>query len=161
MRLVIYWNLCHQKKRKNETRRKELCSNLRVFLLVRINAYRNCIFLYEFQVLTRYLSDQNHIRPEHSVCAAQFDVGKITLGNSHPFRQLPARHSYGLPCLLHVRLKIFKTGTVFYIRHIISPSYILLFIGCAGNDLICTLLSFYNSNFLHQSIFLQLAFLFF
>lgn len=34
---------------------------------------------------------------------------------------------------------------IFYIRHITSPYYILLFIGCAGNDVICDLGSFYNS----------------
>ena len=41
--------------------------------------------------------------------------------------------------------KGFKSRAIFYIRHITSPYYILLFIGCAGNDVICVFDSFYNS----------------
>lgn len=89
--------------------------------------------------------DKLHNNRHTRYSTAQFDVGKIARVNPHPFRQFPAGHSYDLPCLLHVCPKIFKTGTVFYIRNIISPSYILLFIECAGNDLICVLVSFYNS----------------
>ena len=46
---------------------------------------------------------------------------------------------------LYVCVESFKSRAIFYIRHITSPYYILLFIGCAGNDVICVLGSFYNS----------------
>ena len=38
-----------------------------------------------------------------------------------------------------------EVSFIFHIWHITSPYYILLFIECAGNDVICALSSFYNS----------------
>lgn len=46
---------------------------------------------------------------------------------------------------LYVCVESFKSRAIFYIRHITSPCYILLFIGCPGNDVVCAFDSFYNS----------------
>ena len=55
----------------------------------------------------------------------------------------PARKRY----LDNIRWMTVVLVVIYHVvyRHIISPSYILLFIECVGNDLICTLVSFYNS----------------
>lgn len=78
-------------------------------------------------------------------CAAQLNICKIARINADPFGQLPAGHFYSFTRLLNICSEGFKSRAIFYIRHITSPYYILLFIGCAGNDVICVLGSFYNS----------------
>ena len=70
---------------------------------------------------------------------------KVARVNTDLFGQLPAGHFHSFTRLLNICSEGFKSRAIFYIRHITSPYYILLFIECAGNDVICTFSSFYNS----------------
>ena len=72
-------------------------------------------------------------------------VGQRDADGADLFGQLPAGHFHSFTRLLNICSEGFKSRAIFYIRHITSPYYILLFIGCAGNDMICALVSFYNS----------------
>ena len=65
--------------------------------------------------------------------------------DANPFSQLPARYTDCFTRLLNICSEGFKARAIVYIQHITLPYYILLFIGCAGNDMICALVSFYNS----------------
>lgn len=78
-------------------------------------------------------------------CAAQFDICKIARVNTDLFGQLPAGHFYSFTRLLNICSEGLKSRAIFHIWHITSPYYILLFVGCAVNDVICVLDSFYNS----------------
>ena len=50
-----------------------------------------------------------------------------------------------LPCFFYIRTEGFKARAVFNFCHSTSPTYILYFIVCTWNDLICTTHTFYNS----------------
>lgn len=50
-----------------------------------------------------------------------------------------------VPCGFYIGTESFKTGAIFNIRHIISPTYILYFILCPRNAAICIITTFYFS----------------
>lgn len=59
--------------------------------------------------------------------------------------QHSARHIQSLPRGFYICTKGFKARTVFNFCHSTSPTYILYFIVCTWNDLICTSPTFYSS----------------
>ena len=59
--------------------------------------------------------------------------------------QHSARHIQSLPRGFYICTKGFKARAVFNFCHSTSPTYILYFIVCTWNDLICTAPTFYNS----------------
>lgn len=90
-------------------------------------------------------ADELHHNRHARYCAAQLDICKIARVNADLFGQLPAGHFHSFTRLLNICSEGFKSRAIFYIRHITSPCYILLFIGCPGNDVVCAFDSFYNS----------------
>ena len=67
----------------------------------------------------------------------QFDIGKVARINADLFCQCPAGDIQSFPCGLHIGAEGFKPRTIFNFSHITSPSNILYFIVCLGNDGIC------------------------
>src|SRR5699024_9980217 len=76
-------------------------------------------------------TDELHHNRHAWYCAAQLNIGKIARVNADLFGQLPAGHFHSVPRLLNICSEGFKSGAIFYIQHITSPYYILLFIGDA------------------------------
>ena len=50
-----------------------------------------------------------------------------------------------VPCGFYIGTESFKTGAIFNVRHIASPTYIVYFILCPWNVAICYISTFYNS----------------
>lgn len=76
-------------------------------------------------------------RPQSEIMCSK-ELGGVAQVNAHLFSQLQPGHFYGFSHLLHSGSEGFKVRAIFYIRHITSLDYVLLFIGCAGNDVITT-----------------------
>ena len=90
-------------------------------------------------------ADELHHNRHAGYYAAQLNICKIAQVDADLFGQLPAGHFHRFTRLLNICSEGFKSRAIFHIRHITSPYHILLFIECAGNDVICALGSFYNS----------------
>lgn len=65
------------------------------------------------------------------------------------FRQVFSCEMLCFPRFLYVCTESFKTGAIFDFCHIASPTYILYFIVCSWNVVICAYSKFYNSYFLN------------
>ena len=70
---------------------------------------------------------------------------KVARINMYLLCQHSARHIQSLPRGFYICTKGFKARTVFNFCHSTSPTYILYFIVCTWNDLICTSPTFYSS----------------
>ena len=53
------------------------------------------------------------------------NIGKIAPFNTHHFSQRFTRQMFCFPCGFYIRAESFKTGAIFYFRHITSPIYIV------------------------------------
>lgn len=69
--------------------------------------------------------------------------------NMYLLCQHSARHIQSLPRGFYICTKGFKARAVFNFCHSTSPTYILYFIVCTWNDLICIAPTFYNSLLCH------------
>ena len=73
------------------------------------------------------------------------DICEIPGVDVDDFRQCPARQMLCVPCGFYIGTESFKTGAIFNVRHIASPTYIVYFILCPWNVAICYISTFYNS----------------
>ena len=73
------------------------------------------------------------------------DICEIPGVNIDDLSQCLARQMLCAPCSFYIGTESFKTGAIFDVGHIASPTYIVYFILCPRNVAICIISTFYYS----------------